>query len=80
MHDTTEVVISARHGYVTRHCKADYHRATPLVEVLNPLRYEIGIGRRRPCRIVWNRDGMLHVKWANFWWPVLRTLRSRSVK
>lgn len=63
-------------GYITRHTRCDYYQGSPLIERLNPLRYEIGFGRSRPCRVVWNRKGWLHLRWSNFnWWLWKRRYR-----
>lgn len=53
-------------GYIIRHTKTDYLQGSPLIERLNPLRYEIGIGRDRPCVIVLNRKAWMQREWSNF--------------
>lgn len=69
MFDPTEFIVSARWGYIVRHTRTDYYRGSPLIERLNPFRYEIGIGRGRPCRFIWNRKAWMQRRWSNFnWW------------
>lgn len=76
MYDPTEWVGDFWFGYVCRHCRTDYMRGSPLIERLNPLRYEIGLGRKRPCRIVINRKGRWARKWSDFnWWLWKRRYR-----
>lgn len=76
MYDPTEFIANGRLGYVVRHCKADYMQGSPLIERLNPLRYEIGVGASRPCRFKWNRDAWMLRAWANFnWWLWKRRYR-----
>jgi hypothetical protein len=78
MFDPSEFVGNFWFGYITRHCRSDYMRGSPLAERMNPLRYEIGIGRHRPCRFVWNRDAWMQRRFANLIWrfrSILRTHR-----
>jgi hypothetical protein len=70
MFDPTEFVIDCRYGYVVRHCRADYMRGAPLRERLNPLRYEVGIGRSRPCSIVLNKKAWMQRKFADALWRI----------
>lgn len=69
MYDPTEWIGGGSLGYIMRHCRADYYQGSPLIERLNPLRYEIGFGPHRPARFVWNRKAWMNTRWANFnWW------------
>lgn len=68
MFDPTEFLGNFWFGYVSRHCKTDYLWGSPLIERLNPLRYEIGFGRKRPARFVWNRKAWMQRVWSNFHW------------
>ena len=72
MYCPTEWVGDFWFGYIVRHCKTDYMQGSPLSERLNPLRYEIGIGRDRPVWFVINRGGKLARKWSNFTWRLYR--------
>lgn len=82
MYDPTEFLGNFWFGYISRHCRADYMRGSPLRERLNPLRYEIGFGTKRPCRFVWNRKAWLNSAWSNFTWRLYRKNLSerRSIK
>ena len=54
---------------ILRHCKTDYIHGSPMRERLNPLRYQIGFGRKRPARFIWNKDAWMQRKWSKFnWW------------
>lgn len=64
MFDPTEFVWGGRYGHVVRYCSRDWLQGSPMRERLNPLRYEIGIGKR-PRRLVINRHGRLAVRFAN---------------
>lgn len=60
MFDPSHVILSAKYFHIIRYDRTDYGcRSAPWREVLNPLRYEIGIGK---CgsRLVINRNG----RWA----------------
>lgn len=63
------MVLDGRWGYVSREESADYNyrRDVPLGVRLNPLRYEIGIGRRRPCAIRINKG-------CRAWLPVANAI------
>ena len=75
MFDPTEFIVGGKYGHIVRYCRTDYMQGSPLIERLNPLRYEIGIGKR-PSRFVWNRQGKLAIKWTNFnWWLWKRRYR-----
>ena len=69
MYDPTEWVGDYWFGYIMRHCKTDYIHGSPMRERLNPLRYQIGFGRKRPARFIWNKDAWMQRKWSKFnWW------------
>lgn len=77
MFDPTEFIGNFWFGYVVRHCRTDYMQGSPLIERLNPLRYEIGFGEKRPCRFAWNRKAWMLMKWSNFnWWLWKRRYRA----
>jgi hypothetical protein len=77
MYDPTEFIGNFWFGYVSRHCAHDYMQGSPLIEKLNPLRYAIGFGSKRPCRLVWNRNAWMQRKWSNFhWWLWKRHYRA----
>lgn len=67
MFDPTEVIAWRGHFYIVRHCRTDYMRGSPLIEKLNPLRYEIGfrLHRNGPLVVRFNRNGTLAGKWSN---------------
>lgn len=71
MFDPTEFVAGGERYHVVRYCRTDYMQGSPLIERLNPLRYEIGIGKR-PNRFIWNRHGRLAVKWSNLTYRAVR--------
>lgn len=62
MYDPTEWVGDYWFGYIMRHCKTDYIHGSPMRERLNPLRYQIGFGRKRPARFIWNKDAWMQRK------------------
>jgi hypothetical protein len=68
MFDPTEWVCGGRWGYIMRHCRTDYMQGSPLIERMNPLRYQIGIGRKRPCRFIWNKGGWMVRAWSDLNW------------
>lgn len=70
MFDPTEFVGNFWFGYITRHCRMDYTQGSPIIERLNPLRYEIGFGRTRPCRFVWNRKAWMQRVWSDMNWKL----------
>ncbi len=74
MFDPTAFVADTRFGYICCHTGADYNR-TPRHILWNPLRWQVGIGRSRPCWIVLNRDGALHRKLSNLTWRLWRKRR-----
>jgi hypothetical protein len=77
MFDPTSYLASGRWGYICVHTGADYN-FPPKHILYNPLRWQIGIGRTRPCKIVINKGGMLQRKWSNFarrLWPRRRAER-----
>lgn len=75
MFDPTCMIADTRWGYITCHMKADYHGKIPRRELWNPLRWQIGIGRRRPCWIVLNRKGKLYTRFSNLRWRLWRKRR-----
>lgn len=54
---STRMIVDCRWGYVSREESCDYGNSAevPWSVKANPLRYEIGIGRRRPCFIRINK-------------------------
>lgn len=64
---SSRMVIDARWGYVSREESCDYRskKDVPLRVKMNPFRYEIGIGRRRPCAIRINKGKRAYVKVSN---------------
>lgn len=75
----SEMILNARWGYITVHTGADY-RVTPKRILWNPLRWEVGIGPRRPCAIVLNRDGRLFLIWSNFRYRWFKTAEERDTE
>ena len=75
MFDPTCFVANGRWGYICCHTGADYNR-TPARIKYNPLRWTVGVGRGRPCRFVFNRNGALHRKLSNLTWRLWRKRRS----
>lgn len=55
------IVFNRRWLIICRHEESDYHVATPLREVLNPLRYEFCFRPGTPHRWYVNKDARLHV-------------------
>ena len=74
MFDPTSVLANGKFGYITCHTGADYDR-TPRHILWNPLRWQIGIGRSRPCGIVLNRDGALYHKYVNLRFRIKRAIQ-----
>jgi len=74
---STRMVLDTRWGYVSREESCDYTRRedVPLKVKLNPLRYEIGIGRRRPCRIRINKGKRAWLVVANAIYRLRRLAR-----
>lgn len=75
MFDPSRFILDTRWGYVMRHEGADYYGPAPWRVRLNPLRLQIGIGRRRPCWLVINRGAWLHRAWSDFTWRLWRKRR-----
>lgn len=71
MFDPTSFLLNARWGYVCVHTGADYNRP-PRHILYNPLRWEVGIGRNRPCWIVINEDGRWQRGLSNLTWRLWR--------
>lgn len=71
------MLLYARWGYIACHTGADY-RVTPKRILWNPLRWQIGIGPKRPCAIVLNRDGRLFLRWANFRYRWFKTAKEQA--
>ena len=65
MFDPTEFICGNRYCHIVRYCSRDWLQGSPMRERLNPLRYEVGIGKR-PGRVVINRSGRAAIKFANF--------------
>lgn len=74
MFDPTEFIYGNRYCHITRYCSRDWLQGSPLRERLNPLRYEIGIGKR-PRRIIINRRGRAAITFANFVYHLKRKER-----
>lgn len=72
------MLLNARWGYITVHTGADY-RVTPRRILWNPLRWQIGIGPRRPCAIVINRGGRAFQRWANFRYRHFKTREEKAI-
>lgn len=72
------MIVNARWGYITCHTGADY-RVTPARILWNPLRWEVGIGPRRPCAIRINKGGRLFLRWANFRYRWFKTAKEREI-
>lgn len=71
------MIVNARWGYVSRFESYDFKRGerVPWRIRLNPLRYTIGIGRRRPCWLVINRhNARTYVAGANALYAVKKRL------
>lgn len=75
MFDPTEFIANGRFGYICCHTGNDYHRGAPILVRWNPLRWQIGIGRDRPCWLVLNRNGRLHRRWSDLTWRLWRKRR-----
>lgn len=71
MFDPTSFLANGRWGYICVHTGADYNWP-PRRILFNPLRWQIGIGRTRPCRIVINKDGRWHRHLSNLTWRLWR--------
>ncbi len=59
------VLMSGGRVYICRHESADHYRGTPFGEVVNPLRYQIGIGRGPGEYWTWNRNAWIWRAWQN---------------
>jgi hypothetical protein len=76
MFDPRTFVVDSRFGYVMRHERCDYGCSkAPLAERLNPLRLQIGIGRKRPCWLVINKNAWMHRKMSDFLFRLKRGAR-----
>lgn len=67
MFDPTCIIANGKWGYIKVHTGCDYNRTPPLIRY-NPLRWQIGIGRGRPCPIVLNNGGELYRRFSNLCW------------
>lgn len=74
----SQMLVDARWGYITCHTGADY-RITPAHILWNPLRWEVGIGRGRPCPIRLNKGGRAFLRWSNFRYRWFKTAREREI-
>ena len=72
------MIVNGRYGYITCHTGCDYNR-TPRRILWNPLRWEVGIGRRRPCAIRINKGGRAFILWANFRYRFFKTAGEREI-
>ncbi|MFN3456918.1 MAG: hypothetical protein ACK4Z8_05005 [Novosphingobium sp.] len=79
MFDTSEVIAWRGHFYICRHCRTDYRQGSPLIEKLNPLRYEIGfrLSRNGPLIVRFNRKGALARKWSNLIYRISQFRKGR---
>ena len=60
-------IADGRWGYIMVHTGADYTH-TPAHIAYNPLRWQIGLGKGRPCPIVLNKGGKLYTRFASLRW------------
>lgn len=71
MFDPTACLITARYLHIVRHEGCDYHVKPPLRVRLNPLRYEVGIGKIGRRWIV-NEDGLWNRRVSDLTWRLWR--------
>ena len=67
MFDPTCFIANGRWGYICAHTGTDYNE-TPAFIRYNPLRWQVGIGRGRPCPIVLNKGGALYRRFSDLRW------------
>lgn len=65
MFDPTHCLVIRERFYVICHTGRDYVRGTPKRVLWNPLRWEIGIGKSRPCLILINQNGRARIAVSN---------------
>lgn len=61
MFDPTAFIVDGRWGYICCYTGCDYVQGTPKRILWNPLRWQVGLGKDRPCYIVLNRNGKAHI-------------------
>jgi len=71
MFDPTCFIADGKWGYIMVHTGADYNH-TPARVRFNPLRWQVGLGSHRPCRIILNKGGSLHRRLSNLTWRLWR--------
>lgn len=71
------VLMSGGRVYICRHESADHYQGTPLLEKINPLRYQVCIGKG-PGRYRWRWNDNAHLwrKWCNFSFRIRQSMKS----
>lgn len=77
MFDPTAFIVDGHWGYICCRTGKDYTTAVPKHILWNPLRWQIGVGRGRPCRFVFNRGGRAYRKLSDFWYGMKLRISSR---
>lgn len=77
MFDPTAMLLDTKYGYICVHTGADY-RNVPRRILWNPLRWQIGIGKGRPCRWVINNNGAANRKLSNLIYAAKQWLSGSS--